>query len=141
MGSGAGIGAGGGGEGVVSGHLVTVRWMVVVTCYVVIGWPVGEAWARSVRHHLIRAWRGVVGMVVTPLEGALMMGPKHVAAAYRYEAYEREESQDRGTVRGKLFGIWRAPGAELKGIVDGVVSAVRHGGEATKELASVIWSD
>jgi len=125
----------------VSRHRVAVRCMAAVVCCVLSGWPVGEVWARSVRHHLIRAGRGVAGMMVAPLEGAFVTGPKHVASAYRYEAHEREEPQDRGTVRGKLFGIWRAPGAELKGIVDGVVNAVRHGGEAAKELAAIIWSD
>lgn len=101
----------------------------------------GEAEARSVRHHLIRSSRSVGRMALAPLEGAFVTGPKNVEAAYRYEAYEREEPAQRGTLGGKLFGIWRAPGAELKGIVEGVVNAVRHGGEAVKELASIIWSD
>ena len=80
-------------------------------------------------------------MAVSPVKGVLVTGPCNVKEAYVYEVYEREEVEDRGQLKYKLFGIWRAPGEELKGIINGVVEGLGYGGEALKEFASIIWSD
>lgn len=107
---------------------------------VILFWS-NEAQALSRSHHLYNIGRNLVKMSVAPLKGIFVTGPRNIKKAYIYEVYEREKIEDRGKLRYKLFGIWRAPGEEIKGIVTGVVEAVECGGEAVKEFTSIIWSD
>jgi hypothetical protein len=83
----------------------------------------------------------MVIMSASPFEGIFITGPDNIKEAYVYEAYEREKVEDRGKLKGKLFGVWRAPGEELKGIVSGLVESVDYGSRAVKELISIVWSD
>jgi len=100
-----------------------------------------DAYALSVRHHLINTGKSLIKMVISPFKGVLVTGPKNIKRAYTYEAYEREKVEERGKFQHKLFGIWRAPGEEIKGTVTGVVDTVKYAGEAIKEFTSIFFSD
>ncbi len=100
-----------------------------------------NAYALSARHHLINTGKNLIKMVISPFKGILVTGPKNIKKAYRYEVYEREEIEKRGKFRYKLFGIWRAPGEEIKGTVSGVVDTVKYAGEVIKEFTSIFFSD
>lgn len=93
--------------------------------------------ARSARHHLINAGKDLFKMVVSPFKGVLVTGPKNVHKAYVDEISQPEEPE----FRHHLFGIWRAPGEELKGAVDGIVDTFKYGGSCLKEIISIPFSD
>jgi len=115
--------------------------LIFITLIVVSLFLSKDANALSQTHHLYNTGKDLVMMCGSPIKGIFVTGPENVKKAYVYEVYEREEVEDRGELKYKLFGIWRAPGEEIKGIVSGVVEAVDYGGQAIKELASIIWSD
>ena len=99
------------------------------------------SYAHSARHHLIKATKGIIGAAFSPLYGILIQGPKNIKEAYTYEVYQREKPEKRGQLRYKLFGIWRAPGEEVKGIIDGISDTVTHSTTSLKELVSILFSD
>lgn len=109
---------------------------IIVVGITVLGWS-KAAEALSVRHHLINAGTDLVKMVVAPVKGIFATGPNNIKTAYRYEAYETESPKERSG----FFGIWRAPGEELKGVIDGVTEMVTYGGKVLWELISIPWSD
>ncbi|MCK4249189.1 MAG: hypothetical protein KAV18_04860 [Candidatus Omnitrophica bacterium] len=118
------------------------RIIIILFISLFISWLAAEdALALSTVHHTINIFKDLGMMAVSPLKGVLVTGPSNVKKAYIYEVYEREDVEDRGLLKYKLFGIWRAPGEELKGIVSGVVEGVDYGGQAIKEFASIFWSD
>jgi hypothetical protein len=100
-----------------------------------------DVYALSIRHHLFNTGKNLVKMVVSPFKGVLVAGPKNIKRAYTYEVYEREKVEQREKFRYKVFGVWRAPGEEIKGTVSGVVDTVKYGGEAIKEFTSIFFSD
>ncbi len=93
--------------------------------------------ALSARHHLINAGKNFFKMVVSPFKGVLVSGPQNVHKAYVDEISQPEEPE----LRHHLFGIWRAPGEELKGTVDGIVDTFKYGGNCLKEIISIPFSD
>jgi hypothetical protein len=96
-----------------------------------------RAEALSARHHLINAGKDFFKMVVSPFKGVLVTGPKNVHKAYVDEVSQPDEPE----LRHHLFGIWRAPGEELKGTIDGVVNTFKYGGDCLKEIISIPFSD
>jgi hypothetical protein len=96
-----------------------------------------SAEALSARHHVINAGKDFFKMVFSPFKGVLVTGPKNVHKAYVDEISQPEETE----LRHHLFGIWRAPGEELKGAVDGVVNTFKYGGDCLKEIISIPFSD
>ncbi|MDP3921041.1 MAG: hypothetical protein Q8R76_09600 [Candidatus Omnitrophota bacterium] len=53
----------------------------------------------------------------------------------------REEESKRGQWKYRLFALWRAPGDQLKGMIDGVVESAESGGNMLKEFLSIFFSD
>lgn len=100
-----------------------------------------DVYAKSTRGHIITMGRSLVVCVGAPFYGIFVKGPKNVKEAYQYEVWGREKPEKRGRLRGKLFGIWRAPGEEAKGIIDGVVDSVTAAGRLCKEFLSIFFSD
>ena len=100
-----------------------------------------QTYPYSIRHHLINIGKGLVETVGSPLYGTFIQGPKNIKNAYNYEVWEREKEEKRGLLRYKLFGIWRAPGEQLKGMIDGVVDSVKGCGKALKNILSIFFSD
>ena len=92
------------------------------------------AYSLSCRHHLINAGKNFIQMLISPVRGIFVTGPENVASAYRCEAYEDETPN-------KFFGVWRAPGEELKGVLDGLVKTVDYGRKFLWELISIPFSD
>ena len=100
-----------------------------------------QAHGHSIRHHLIDMGKNLVKFTFSPLYGAFIKGPKNIKEAYEYEVYGSEDPQKRGLLRKKLFAIWRAPGEEMKGIIDGLVDSAIAGGQFLKEFLSIFFSD
>lgn len=100
-----------------------------------------RAEAYSVRHHLINMGKSLIRLTLSPLYGIFVKGPRNVKAAYEYEAYGSEKPEERGLLRKKLFALWRAPGKEAKGAIDGLVDSVDAGSRFTKEFLSIFFSD
>lgn len=100
-----------------------------------------NAYPYSARHHLINVGKSAIKIVIAPLHGLLIKGPQNIKDAYTYEAGKREKKEKRELLRYKLFAIWRAPGEEAKGIIDGVVEAVQAGGDLLKNFLSIFFSD
>ena len=98
-------------------------------------------YARSNRNHLIKSSVELAKAVGSPFYGALVTGPKNIKETWQYEVNERENEEDQGKLKYKLFSIWRAPGDETKGIIDGCISTVKHAGQSLKELISIVFSD
>lgn len=96
-----------------------------------------QAYALSARHHLINAGRDFFKMVFSPFKGVFVTGPKNVHKAYTDEINQPDEAQ----LRHHLFGIWRAPGEELKGIITGIEETVKFAGSMLKEIISIPFSD
>ena len=100
-----------------------------------------QAYGHSIRHHLINMGKNLVKFTFSPLYGALIKGPENIKEAYQYEVYGSENPEKRGLLRKKLFAIWRSPGEEMKGIIDGLVDSAKAGGEFLKEFLSIFFSD
>ena len=100
-----------------------------------------KVYSYSVRHHLINMGKDVVKVVSSPLYGMFIKGPKNIKKAYQDEVWGREKKEKRGLLRYKLFVIWRMPGEEIKGIIDGVVESVDAGVHFLKEAISIFFSD
>ncbi len=98
---------------------------------------ISNAEALSIRHHLVNATKNLVKMTIAPFKGIFITGPKNIKEAYTYEAERAENPQERS----KLCGIWRAPGEEMKGILDGVVETVDCGRKFLWEVISIPWGD
>ncbi len=98
-------------------------------------------YSYSARHHLINAGKNVGDVIVRPLHGIFVKGPKNIKDAYEYEVWGREEEQKRGLLRYRLFALWRAPGEEVKGIIDGLTGSVKALGNSCKEIISIFFSD
>ena len=102
---------------------------------------ISSVYAHSARHHVIDMGKSIIEAVFSPLYGIFIKGPKNVKEAYQYEVHEREDPQKRGLMRYKLFAIWRAPGEEAKGVIDGIVGSVKSLGNSLKEFISIFFSD
>ena len=100
-----------------------------------------QARAHSIRHHLIDMGKNLVRLTISPIYGTFIKGPKNIKEAYNYEVYGSEKPEKRGILRKKLFALWRSPGEEAKGIIDGVVDSVKATGEFLKEFISIFFSD
>ena len=98
-------------------------------------------YAKSSRNHLIKSSVELSKAVGSPFYGLIITGPKNIKETWQYEVNEREEEAERGKLKYKLFSIWRAPGDEIKGTIDGCVDAVKHTGQSLKELISIFFSD
>lgn len=120
----------------------TKKKIIVYTIVIIVSlYCFQDAYALSVRHHLINTGKNLIKMVISPFKGVLVTGPKNIKRAYEYEVYEREKVEERGKFQHKLFGIWRVPGEEIKGTVTGVVDTVKYAGEAIREFTSIFFSD
>ena len=99
------------------------------------------SYAHSVRHHLIDMGKNLIEAAGSPLYGTFIQGPKNIKEAYNYEVWGREKEEKRGQLKYKLFSLWRAPGEEAKGIIDGIVESVKASGNFLKEFLSIFFSD
>ncbi|MCD6583323.1 MAG: hypothetical protein J7K71_01375 [Candidatus Omnitrophica bacterium] len=99
------------------------------------------SFSYSVRGHLINMGKNLVEFTFSPLYGALIKGPKNIKKAYSYEVWGREKPEKRGLLRYRLFAIWRAPGEEVKGIIEGLEKSIIAGADFIKELISIFFSD
>jgi len=100
-----------------------------------------QAYAHSIRHHIIDMGKSLVKLAFSPLHGTFIQGPKNIKKAYAYEVYGSENPEKRGLLRKKLFAVWRSPGEEMKGIIDSLVDGIRAGGDFLKDLISIFFSD
>ncbi len=100
-----------------------------------------QAIAYSPRHHLINMGKNLVKFVGSPFYGLLVTGPKNVKEAYDYEVYGDEDRQKQALLRRQLFAVWRAPGEETKGLIDGLVDSASAAGEFLKNFLSIFFSD
>ncbi len=98
-------------------------------------------YAHSIRHHLILMGKSLFKFTLSPLYGIFIKGPRNIKEAYDYEVYGDEKSEKRGLFRKKLFALWRAPGEETKGLIDGLVDSAKAGGQFLKEFISIFFSD
>lgn len=97
--------------------------------------------ARSAINHIIKSGNNITKAIGSPFYGLLYKGPKNIKETWQYEVHEREKEEDRGKLKYKLFSIWRAPGDELKGTIDGLTDMVKYSGDALKEILSIPFSD
>lgn len=117
-----------------------------ITLYALLGlfclaWAQPEAYALSARHHVYNMGRSLTKAVVAPVRAAFITGPKEIRETWRYEVRNREQPEDRGKFRYKLFAIWRAPADEVKAILDGGVESVQETANFGKEFLSIFFSD
>lgn len=99
------------------------------------------SYARSSRNHLIKGTKSIGKAIADPLHGIFVIGPKNIKSTWNYEVHQREKEEDRNRLRGKLFAIWRAPGDEIKGAIDGITNCAKNLGSGFKEYLSIIFSD
>lgn len=99
------------------------------------------AWPRSTPHHIYNMSRRLVEAAGGPLYGIFVAGPRNVKIAYIAEVREQEKPEKRGKLRYKVFGIWRAPGEEIKGVIDGITHSVSSAGRFCKEFISIFFGD
>jgi hypothetical protein len=99
------------------------------------------AYALATAHHLYNTSRRLCETIGGPFYGLLFQGPKNVKDAYFSEVWEQEKSENRGLLRNKLFGIYRAPGEEAKGIITGITDSVTSLGKACIEFISIFFGD
>ncbi|MFA5363356.1 MAG: hypothetical protein WC335_09015 [Candidatus Omnitrophota bacterium] len=99
------------------------------------------AFALASAHHLYNASRRLCETAGAPFYGLLVQGPKNVKDAYVSEVREQEKPENNGLLRNKIFGIYRAPGEEIKGIITGVTDSVTSFGKACIEFISVFFGD
>ena len=98
-------------------------------------------YSYSIRNHLINMGKNLGEAVGSPFYGTFFKGPKNIKKAYIYEVWEKEKPEKINLFRYKLFALWRAPGEETKGIIDGLVNSVQASGNCLKELISIFFSD
>jgi hypothetical protein len=115
--------------------------IITISICVSLSSPEGILYAHSIRHHTINMGKDLAEVVTAPLYGTFIQGPKNIKKAYEYEVHQREKPEKRGLLRYKLLAIWRAPGEEMKGIIDGVVDSIEASGNFLKEFISIFWSD
>ena len=113
--------------------IILIILTISVTCY--------PAHAHSIRHHLIDMGKNLVKLTFSPFYGVFIKGPRNIKQAYEYEVYGSEKAEKKGLLRKKLFALWRSPGEEAKGIIDGLVDSVKAGGQFLKEFLSIFFSD
>lgn len=97
--------------------------------------------AHSTRHHLIDTGKNIVKFALYPLHGIFIKGPQNIKAMYQYEVHGLEKPEKRGRLRNKIIACWQAIGEEAKGIVDGLTTSIKSGGQATKEFISIFFGD
>ena len=112
--------------------------IIIVLTILVLG---KQAHGHSIRHHLIDMGKNLVQFTFSPLYGVFIKGPKNIKEAYEYEVYGSENPEKRGLLRKKLFAIWRSPGEEMKGLIDGLVDSAKAAGQFLKEFLSIFFSD
>jgi len=111
---------------------------IIFILTIFVGKPV---YPYSIRHHLINMGKNLATSVTSPFYGIFIKGPRNIKEAYEYEVWGREKSEKRGLLKYKLFTLRRAPGEEIKGLIDGVVISVKSTGLFLKELVSIFFSD
>lgn len=99
------------------------------------------SYGYTTEHHLVNMGRNLLNVIFSPLKGAIIKGPQEIKKMYSYEVHEREKPYKRGLLRYKIFALWRAPGVELKAIVDGVTNSIVSAGNFFKETLSIVFSD
>ena len=102
---------------------------------------VNPAFAKSVRGHLISSCSHLTKALAAPVKGIFVTGPNNVKNTWQYEVAGREKEEKCGALRYKAFAVWRAPGDEIKGVLDGCVECISESGESLKNLVSVFFSD
>jgi len=114
---------------------------IIIIMALVISLCSRQVFAHSIRHHIIDMGKNLVKLTLSPLYGVFVQGPKNIKEAYTYEVYGSEKPEKRGLLWKKAFAIWRSPGEETKGIIDGLVDSVKAGGDFLKEFLSIFFSD
>lgn len=97
--------------------------------------------AHTTEHHMIDTGKNLVKCALYPLHGIFIQGPKNVKKAWQYEVHGLEKPEKRGRLPARLSALWRAPGEEAKGIIDGLVDSVKAGGRSVKEFISIFFGD
>ncbi len=100
-----------------------------------------QAYAHSTRHHLIDTGKNLVKCGLYPLHGIFIKGPQNIKAMYQYEVYGLEKPEKRGHLHNKIVAYWYAIGEEGKGIIDGLTTSAKAGGESLKEFISIFFGD
>ncbi len=113
---------------------------IMICAYIHFSSPV-PVFALATPHHLYNISRRLCETIGAPFYGLLVQGPKNVKEAYVAEVWEQEKPKNRGLFRNKLFGIYRAPGEEAKGIITGITDSVTSLGKAGIEFVSIFFGD
>ena len=114
------------------------RILIIITLII---FTSGSAGAHSIRHHLIDMGKNLTELTFSGLYGTFIKGPRNIKEAYNYEVYGSEKPEKRGLLRKKLFALWRSPGEEMKGIIDGLVDSAKATGQFLKEFLCIFFSD
>lgn len=114
---------------------------LLITTLIFFGYFNSKGYPLSTRHHVMNMGKNLVKFTCSPAYGIFVKGPKNIKEAYQYEVWGREKLEKRGLLRYKIFALWRVPGEEIKGIVDGLVDSGKTGGEFIKEFISIFFSD
>ena len=103
--------------------------------------PVKLAFSRSTPHHIYNISRRLVETVGAPFYGVFVGGIKNIKKTWHEEVWEQEKPEKRGKFKYKAVAVLRAPGEEIKGIIDGITSGVSSFGSALKEFVSIFFGD
>ncbi len=115
--------------------------IILITILIAIFAFYSQAYAHSTRHHLIDTGKNLVKCALYPLHGIFIKGPQNIKAAYQYEVHGLEKPEKRGHFHNKVVACWHAIGEEGKGIIDGLITSAKSGGEALKEFISIFFGD
>lgn len=115
--------------------------IIIITILIAIFTFYRQAYAHSTRHHLIDTGKNLVKCCLYPLHGIFIKGPQNIKAMYQYEVYGLEKPEKRGHLHNKIVASWQAIGEEGKGIIDGLATSVKAGGESLKEFISIFFGD
>jgi hypothetical protein len=100
---------------------------------------VTPAHARSVRHHLINAGEKLGEAAGAPLHALVVEGPRNIRDAWNYETHGEQDRKNR--LLNIVIALWRAPGEQIKAVVNGIGRSVSAASEMTVELLSIPFSD
>ncbi|MCM8789560.1 MAG: hypothetical protein NC916_00855 [Candidatus Omnitrophica bacterium] len=115
--------------------------LVVLIFVLLVLLPYQNAYSRSVPHHVYNISRRLVATAGAPFYGILVDGPRNIKKVWHEEVWGQEKPENRGKLKYRVAAIWRAPGEEMKGIIDGITYSVSNFGAALKELVSIFFGD
>lgn len=115
--------------------------IIIITVIIAILAFYKQVYAHSTRHHLIDTGKNLGKCALYPLHGMFIKGPQNIKAMYQYEVYGLEKPEKRGHFHNKVVACWQAIGEEGKGIIDGLTTSTKSGGQALKEFISIFFGD